>query len=335
LLDVENNSVEVIYTSPYAIYNPSVSPDGKRIAYTVAPTEWDLTEISLPSGQLHAILTGGGVSWQPDWAPSGTHYLVSTNRYGTFDIVDISPADGFSRRLAQGSKDSGLAQPRWAPDGSRFLFVSQSHQTTKLMLSSAGGGRVTTLDSDADQSGAASWSPDGQWIAYIRVKEGKPQLAKIRPGSASGPVIFQGAPSPVASSDLRNSTQWSPAGDWILYETDGGLSVVSPGGKSSRRLTGRVFTIFGFSKDGSQVYGMYLNRAPNVQRELFSIKMQSGAEKLLAVLALPASVSAVSGFTMHPDGKRFATSIGKSLDDIWMLEGFDQSKTILQRLLRR
>jgi hypothetical protein len=54
-----------------------------------------------------------------------------------------------------------------------------------------------------------------------------------------------------------------------------------------------------------------------------SINVKTGEEKMLAPVHLPASTDSIAGFSMHPDGKRFLTSIAKWPFDIWMLEGFD------------
>jgi hypothetical protein len=99
--------------------------------------------------------------------------------------------------------------------------------------------------------------------------------------------------------------RWSPAGDWIAYPAADGIDVISPDGKSTRNLTSRKFLAYGFSKDGSQFF--------------------------------PASVDRIAGFSIHPDGKRFLTSVAKFPFDIWMLEGFEQPepKSFLDRLLRR
>jgi hypothetical protein len=57
---------------------------------------------------------------------------------------------------------------------------------------------------------------------------------------------------------------------------------------------------------------------------------------MLAPIDLPASVNSMTGFSLHPDGTRFLTLIGKWPWDIWMLDGWDQpQKTWLGRLLRR
>ena len=57
---------------------------------------------------------------------------------------------------------------------------------------------------------------------------------------------------------------------------------------------------------------------------------------MLAPLDLPRSTDVAAGFSLHPDGNRFLTSIAKWPYDIRMLEGLDQMprKTWLDRRLR-
>jgi hypothetical protein len=65
--------------------------------------------------------------------------------------------------------------------------------------------------------------------------------------------------------------------------------------------------------------------------------VKTAGDRLLAPLDFPASTANLLGFSLHPDGKRFLTSIAKWPYDIWLLEGWDQpaQKTWLDRLLRR
>jgi hypothetical protein len=93
---------------------------------------------------------------------------------------------------------------------------------------------------------------------------------------------------------------------------------------------------YGFSKSGDQVIGILRNTAPDQPDwELISVDVKTGGDKRLAILQLPPNVGEAAGFSLHPDGKRFATSIVRWPYDIWMLEGFDQQKSWLDRLLRR
>jgi serine/threonine protein kinase len=52
VLDTKDGSRETIYTTAELIFDIAVSPEGKQIAYRSAPTEWDVLEISVPSGAV-------------------------------------------------------------------------------------------------------------------------------------------------------------------------------------------------------------------------------------------------------------------------------------------
>jgi eukaryotic-like serine/threonine-protein kinase len=339
LVDITDGTRRVIVRGSDPVAWPSVSPDGKRIAYTAAPSEWDVLEISVPDGRVRAMVSGGGISWLPDWAPSGTHYSFSTNRTNSFVIEDRSVADGFSRRLAeaqQGSDNTFVASPRWASDGTRFLFVQGSERRPRLAIGNSSGGSWTPLaDLAQTELNTHAWSPDGQWVAFVKRVSGKQQLLKMRPAAGAAPVVLANAAPAVGELSM---IQWSPTGDWIAYPSVEGISLVSPDGNTVRKLTARFLPAYSFSKDGAQVYGIIENTSgEGPQWQLDSIDVKTGAEKMLALLDLPASTANIVGFSLHPDGKRFLTSIAKRPYDIWMLEGFDQasSKTWLDRLLRR
>ena len=339
LLDTKDGSRETIYTSPELTFDIAASPDGKRLAYRSAPTEWDVLEISLPSGAVRTMMSGSGVtSWSPDWASSGTHFVVSTSRSGPMSIEDVSVGDSFSRRLVvPESHGSAASAPRLSPDGSRlaYLYTSTGGGGQQLLISNSSGSGATPLERATGGISATgvSWSPDGQWIAYGHGPGVR--IAKIRPGSSDPPTdLTETMTAPLWG--VYSYVKWSPTGDWILYPTQDGLSLVSPDGKTNRKLTERRLLIGGFSKDGSQVFGVYRNTTGDgAQWQLYSVDVKTGADKFLAALDLPAATDALVGFSLHPDGKRFLTSIAKWPYDIWMLEGFDQHKSFLDRLLRR
>lgn len=341
LLNVADGNRRVIYRTPETVQISSVSPDGGKIVFNGGVYEWNILEISLPDGRARTVVGGGGENSAPDWAPSGDHFLYTAS--GPFInlghvIEDRLATGGFSRRLVEAPKggDDQLRSPRWAPDGTRFLFRQGSSTGDHLMISNAAAGRQTALTDFGVSSWA--WSPDSQWIVLQRTEGGKSQLVKMKP-------VPGGTTMPLADAhpiDLPDRLQWSPASDWIAYPSAVGISMISPDGKTDRKLTGRRLLAFDFSKDGAQVYGVYRNTnavgagAEGAEWQIYSINVKTGAEKLLSAIDLPASVDDLASFSLHPDGKRFLTSVAKHPYHIWMLEGWDQPrKAWLDRLLRR
>ena len=332
IVDTIDGTRRTIGVGATGFASPSVSPDGKRIAYESGQFGWDVLEISIPDGEVRTLVSGG-ISRTPDWAPSGTHFIFSVPTGEGTGIVDQQAGvEGFSRRLG----DARGRDPQWSPDGGRFVFSRELDRVSSLMLANAAGTGIVQLDSIRFGTlRGMSWSPDGQWICYLREIAGKQDLVKVRAMPGSNPEIVANAkPQPSADSSPR----WSPAGDWIAYPAADGIDLVSPDGSSVRNLTSRPFLAYGFSRDGSQFYGIFQNTTGSgPQWQLYSVNVKSSAEKVLAPIDLPASVDRIAGFSVHPDGKHFLTSVAKFPFDIWMLEGFEQPqpKSLLDRLLRR
>jgi hypothetical protein len=62
-------------------------------------------------------------------------------------------------------------------------------------------------------------------------------------------------------------------------------------------VTSREFFVYNFSKDGSQVFGIFRNTTgEGAQWQLYSVDVNSRAEKMLAPVELPASTDAMAGF---------------------------------------
>src|SRR5262249_36997455 len=90
----------------------------------------------------------------------------------------------------------------------------------------------------------------------------------------------------------------------------------------------RKFSAYSFSKDGRLLYGIFRDTSGEgahgrAEWQLYSVNVETGKEEFLAPIDLPASVDQMAGFSLHPGGNRFLTSVAKYPFDIWMLEGFD------------
>lgn len=328
IVDTVDGGKRTIYASPDTLLYPSVSPDGKRIAFASGRSEWNLVEVAVPSGQVRTMLAGGGVSFFPAWAPSGTHYLYATNRSGKWAVEDAPAGDGFKRRLVEGESVSTFTSPKWAPDGTRFTFTWNSFgKFPKVVLANGTGGPTTPLEpSAAGATYNAIWSADGRWILYQKSVPGTDdtQVARIRPGTSGGAEIL--ATYKISQRErFRQHVAWSPSGDGILAYGTEALYLMSSDYKTERKIAAGNFGVpLGFSKDGRQVLGLFPGTAGDrVAWSLIAYDVATGAAKRLAGVDLPLTTNGVRGFSLHPDGTRFATSIAKWPFDIWMLEGFE------------
>ena len=296
---------------------PAVSPDGKRIACEQQANDRDLIEIDLDGKAVRPILSTARIETGGAWLSKGREFIYGSDANGPFDLWVRNAEDGRARSLlikANNVLPGGtLDEISVAPDGERIALTLWAAEHTIWALRPSGGKAVRIDPGNPDQH-SPHWSPDGNWIAYARVRP-KPQLMKAPAGG--------GPPEVIATLDWEGGptqTAWSPTGEWIAWAANT-LTLYSPDGKQQRKLgTNAPRQYVEFSRDGKTLYSYYFERR-EFQWVLDAIDVASGNSKRVGVLAISPSVI-VRGFAMHPDGKRFLAAMEKSNPDIALLEGF-------------
>jgi Tol biopolymer transport system component len=330
LLDTDSGDRQVTYVGPFAMLNPAVSPNGRRIAFAGGVGTWEIVEVHLADGRVTTMPSAGGVSWWPAWAPSGTRYGFTTVQDRP-TVREIGVAGDQRGRVIAEMDSGGTSTLRWAPDGQRVSFTWTLPGGNRLMLSNTSGGTMLRVDEAADDSGEGVWSPDGEWLAYRRRLGLEAQVVKTRPGTRSEPVVLQSWPYASEAGDARRPVAWSPDGRWILTSragAQGGLLLLSADGGTERRVStrpGQGRPTFGFSRDGRAILYLEQNSTGSgAPWRLWSIDVATGAERLVTDVLLPPTAGDAAGFSLHPDGTRFLTSIANWPFDLWMLEGFEE-----------
>jgi hypothetical protein len=126
--------------------------------------------------------------------------------------------------------------------------------------------------------------------------------------------------------------QWSPNGEWIAYNSDNGLSLVSPDGKTARLLHEQSWMAFTWAEDSQRLYGIRLS--DDFQHLTFaSVDARSGAERVIGADFMPVPLASriVRGMT-RTSPTTFIASLVKVRSDVWLLEGFLPPPTLWDRL---
>jgi TolB protein len=245
--------------------DPTPSPDGKWLAYTMAKGGGVLTEIWV-------MPIGGGESRQltnepdsaramtPTWAPdSKSLYFVST-RDRQYNVYNIPLEGGNAKKLTSGTGASRFATP--SPDGTKIVFPSNRLDPSSLygynlfMMGSGGESaadparRITHL---IGSPGHPTWSPDGAWIGFVSKDVDTTKVVTIGPGMQSTKnAIFAtfrlfklaaGGGKPIQLTGLLAKEErdedvwptWSPDGKWVAVArrvgTKNDVWLVDPDGK--------------------------------------------------------------------------------------------------------
>jgi Tol biopolymer transport system component len=327
LADTKAGTIRALTSGISTEQAPSISADGSRIAFVSFQGTYDLVEVPLDGSPMRDYLATTRNEATPSWSPSAAHLAYVTDRSGLAEIWLKNVQEGWERPIVtqrefKQDRTFQLLDSCFSPDGQRVAYRRVDKSGEAIWISTIAGDppvRLTREPNTAFQRGP-TWSPDGNWIAYYSVHNGRyGALMKARVNGEGEPVL------------VRNEgyyPRWSPRGNWIVSRGSG-LFLTSPDGKVDRKISDKTYMLHGWSKDGSLVYGIRSTEAQHLVLE--SIDPETAQQKLITDFGpVPPSMrfgelngtTAFRGFSMSPGGRSFLTSVFRSTSDIWMLEGF-------------
>ena len=158
--------------------DPSVSPDSKRVAFTLSDDGGHHIAVVNIDGQgLKRLTAAGGIQDSPEWSPDGKQIIFSSSRDGDFELYVMNPDGSNVQRL---TTSAGLdLRPAWSPDGKRIAFTSNRDGNYEIYLMNAGGGELRRLTNHPDRDDFAVWHPDGKRLAIVSWRRGKSDIYLI------------------------------------------------------------------------------------------------------------------------------------------------------------
>ncbi len=315
-MDTATGSAEPLTQGTGEERDPSVSPDGKRMAFSSGGADSNLMEVSTDGLHVSTLLATSRREHSASWSPSGRYLTYVSDANGLPEIWLRSPAEGWARPVVRHSAEGHLdfASPRFSPDGLRLAYarVGERHLISIVSLS---GGQTVPLERESVDQHSPEWSPDGHWIAYTRYVGRKWEIAKSASGGGGHPVHLADGGGPVSHME------WSPSGQWICFSSGDQVYAIPAEGGTPRLLL-KGASAFTFKRDGSNV--LVIRRAKDWSWELLTVRVQDGFESRPLALNLP-SEAILAGARLHPDGKRMVLTVTQWKRDIWILDDWNLS----------
>ena len=198
-------------TTPHAGFNPSISPNGTKIAFDDGTNLWTMDI----SGANALMVPGPIAGTDPSWSSDGSTlaYINASN------VWTVSSAGVGATQRTTGGTASG---PAFSPDGTLIAYADSA---TGISTVPAGGGASHSVVGGPDSS--PSWSPDGTQIAF----------------SAGGQIrlINSDGSAPSTLNDAGHTDTnpaWSPDGTLIAFSRDNaGISTITTDGVTITPIT--------------------------------------------------------------------------------------------------
>jgi dipeptidyl aminopeptidase/acylaminoacyl peptidase len=178
--------------------HPSVSPDGKLVAFPFVPrADLNRTEIrvvDVATGQARA-LTGAEATKDREcvWAPDGRSLAFTAQRGEWSDLMLVDVGTGEERVLAAAEAD--FWEPCWSPDGMRVAVILAAAGRSDLVAFDVASGEVTQLAAGG-LWGTPLWTATGAVVATYEDHATAPQLRRVQP-DGSVEILVDPAPSSV------------------------------------------------------------------------------------------------------------------------------------------
>jgi Tol biopolymer transport system component len=246
--DQRKTAASVRDSATWGANDPTWSPDGKRIAFTLFGSIW---AVDAQGGEATQISVSAGYHAHPAWSPKGDWiaFINGNLPAGTLPniagrLAIVHTSTGEERDVASGHITAGT--PTWSPDGAKIAVgLNVPDAGALLHVIDVSNGSLQPLQSRTQRgvSGnwiAASWSPRNDEIFYAgqrfnnvqngSQKLGAPQVWSI-PASPK-PIIVQLPLTTYRLADIAQlqSISTLPDGSGAVY------SAVIVNGKGDREL---------------------------------------------------------------------------------------------------
>jgi Tol biopolymer transport system component len=257
VMNADGSGLRRVTSDPATDFDPTWSPEGKRIAYRHQDDigddrNTDIYVVSVDgSGARNLTKTPLVADWGPAWSPDGTKIAWNSMRDdpegGTLHGF-VMNADGSAvRRITD---QIWVEYPTWSPDGSEIAFMAQEPGASgfdpnyNIYVMNADGSGINQLTDGPGSEGFPAWSPDGTKIAFSSTQDDCSHsdapdclsTGDIGPFYALYVMNAEGSAQTRLVDGFAQLMDWSPDGRYIVFNGRNGLNVIRSDGSGLTTL---------------------------------------------------------------------------------------------------
>lgn len=312
-VDVDGGPVERVAQAGHGDYMPTLSRDGKLLAYEewTGYTNLFSFDPAKPNADPAQVTATTRINWNPTASPDGKHMAFASDRSGTSEIwvTDRKGDDALKLTAFDGPYTSG---PAWSPDSQHVVFDSPAVDGNfDIYEVDVQGGAVKRLTTAPAEDRFAHFSPDGKWIYWSSRRSGSWEVWRMPAAGGetqAEQVTFDGA------------YYSAPGADGAVYfsrDTAEGIWRQKPGGKPELvvpDLEPEDCSNWVLAKD--RIW--YVQRPMRGPVNLASHGYQPGGDGQ-RITSLP-MLSYKSGLGLTPEGRILIAQVVSDESDLMLLE---------------
>jgi Tol biopolymer transport system component len=238
VLDLATKEWSALTTEATDHWNPSISPDGRRVVYQKSTSNFTVPNVELwgtPTGtDLKLVRVAGSF---PALSPDGQRLALVANNFTRLDVMNLH---GAQRKTLYTGKHRGVFSVSWTHDPEQIVFgVGASFQGPKgevdLMSVAPDGTGLQQLTQEKGNDAFPSFAPDGRQLVFRSGRDGNKNLYVMNRDGSGVRQLTQG-------KWTDTMAHWSPTGEWIAFSSDRDhdfeIWLIKPDGSGLRKLIG-------------------------------------------------------------------------------------------------
>lgn len=230
MADIDGQNVHKVTSFRSLLVSPSLSPDGRYLAYTsYREGRPNLYIMDVKSKQEVFADRDEGLKLGTGWKNNNTlGYAHSSGKRST--IYTVSPGSKSKHPVMR--HESILASPAFSPDGSRMVYTSDMFGTPQIFLKNLSSGENRRLTYSGKNNTSPVFSPKGNLIAFVCNTGGSFEICLMGADGSNQRILTDGG--------FNDSPQFSPCGNYVVYYSRGGsresVNIIMINGENKRVL---------------------------------------------------------------------------------------------------